>query len=135
MSEQIGYPLPPQGFDALDHARNKVLRANQLQELILQQYRATYEDFWGVTSPPTGSRYTTEQMQQIINTIPQSTALDMMADSRAFGAFIEQAYPGVLPGAYRDSAFEMTIHNGDTIVVGQLRAEWQTPIVVSDSVN
>lgn len=123
----IGYPLPERGFDAVEHARNKVLRANQLQELVLQQYRATFEDFWGVQWPPKGSRHTTTEMQQIINAIPQSVALDMLADSRAFAAFINQAYPDALPTQYHSAAFEMTIHNGNTIVVGALKPIWQEP--------
>ena len=127
MSTSIGYPVPEETFDAREHARNKVLRANQLQETILQHYRATFEDFWGVQNPPAGSRYTTQQMQQIINAIPQSVAIDMLSDSRAFGQFIEQAYPGVLPDKYQSTAFETTIHNGNTIVVGPLKDVWKAP--------
>lgn len=123
----IGYPVPEQTFDAREHARNKVLRANQLQETILDQYRATFEDFWGVQWPPKGSRHTTAEMQQIVNAIPQSVALDMLQDSQALREFINAAYPGALPTQYQSTAFVVTIHNGNTIVIGELKDIWKAP--------
>jgi hypothetical protein len=123
---QTGYPLPPATFDANEWARNKILRANQLQQLILQQFMAAYQDFWGVSDPPNGSVHTVQQMQDIINAMPQATALDIMQDSRGFSAYIESAYPGVLPAKYRDSAFDVTITN-NTIIVGNLKPAWQAP--------
>lgn len=123
---QTGYPIPPATFDANEWARNKILRANQLQELILQQFMSAYQDFWGVADPPNGSVHTVQQMQDIINAMPQATALDIMQDSRAFSAYIEWAYPGVLPAKYRDSAFEVTITN-NTIIVGSLKPAWAAP--------
>jgi len=121
---QTGYPIPPAAFDPVEWARNKILRANQLQELILQQFMAAYQDFWGVADPPNGSVHTVQQMQDIINAMPQATALDIMQDSRQFSAFIESAYPGVLPAKYQDSAFEI---DKDTIIVGSLKPAWQAP--------
>lgn len=123
---QTGYPLPPITFDPNEWARNKILRANQLQELILQQFKAAYQDFWGVSDPPNGSVHTVLEIQAIINAMPQATALDIMQDSRQFSAFIESAYPGVLPAKYQDSAFEVTITN-NTIIVGSLKPAWQAP--------
>jgi len=123
----IGYPVPEETFDAREWARNKVLRANQLQETILEQYRATFEDFWGVQWPPKGSRHTTAEMQQIINAIPQSVALDMLQDSQALREFINAAYPGVLETQYQSTAFVVTIHNGNTIVIGELKDHWKAP--------
>jgi len=123
---QTGYPLPPAAFDANEWARNKILRANQLQELILQQFMSAYQDFWGVSDPPNGSVHTVQQMQDVINAMPQATALDIMQDSRGFSAYIESAYPGVLPAKYQDSAFEVTITN-NTIIVGNLKPAWAAP--------
>ena len=123
----IGYPVPEETFDARQWARNKVLRANQLQETILDQYRATFEDFWGVQWPPKGSRHTTAEMQQIINAIPQSVALDMLQDSQALREFINAAYPGALSTQYQSTAFVVTIHNGNTIVIGELKDTWKAP--------
>lgn len=123
----IGYPVPEQTFDAREWARNKVLRANQLQETILEQYRATFEDFWGVQWPPKGSRHTTAEMQQIINAIPQSVAMDMLQDSQALREFINSAYPGALPTQYQSTAFVVGIHNGNTIVIGELKDIWKAP--------
>lgn len=123
----IGYPVPEETFDAREWARNKVLRANQLQETILDQYRATFEDFWGVQWPPKGSRHTTAEMQQIVNAIPQSVALDMLQDSQALREFINAAYPNALPTQYQSTAFAVTIHNGNTIVIGELKDIWKAP--------
>ena len=123
----IGYPVPEETFDAREHARNKVLRANQLQQSVLDGFRATFEDFWGVQWPPKGSRHTTAEMQQIINAIPQSTAIDMLQDSQALRDFINAAYPGVLETQYQSTAFVVTIHNGNTIVIGELKDIWKAP--------
>lgn len=123
----IGYPVPEETFDAREHARNKVLRANQLQETILEGYKAAFEDFWGVQWPPKGSRHTTAEMQQIVNAIPQSVALDMLQDSQALREFINAAYPGALPTQYQSTAFAVTIHNGNTIVIGELKDIWKAP--------
>jgi hypothetical protein len=123
---QTGYPIPPAAFDPVEWARNKILRANQLQELILQQFMAAYQDFWGVADPPNGSVHTVLEMQAIINAMPQATALDIMQDSRGFSAYIESAYPDVLPAKYQDSAFDVTITN-NTIIVGSLKPAWAAP--------
>ena len=123
----IGYPVPEQTFDAREHARNKVLRANQLQETVLDHYKATFEDFWGVQWPPKGSRHTTAEMQQIINAIPQTTALVMLQNSQAMRDFINSAYPGALETQYQSTAFNVTIHNGNTIVIGELKDIWKDP--------
>lgn len=123
----IGYPVPEQGFNALEWARNKVLRANQLQQSVMDGYKATFEDFWGVQWPPKGSQHTTAEMQQIINAIPQSVALDMLEDSQAMRDFINSAYPGALETQYQSTAFAVTIHNGNTIVIGELKDVWKAP--------
>lgn len=123
----IGYPVPEETFDAREHARNKVLRANQLQQTILEGYKGAFEDFWGVQWPPKGSKHTTAEMQQIVNAIPQSVALDMLQDSQALREFINAAYPGALPTQYQSTAFVVTIHNGNTIVIGELKDIWKAP--------
>lgn len=127
MTNTIGYPVPEQGFNALQWAQNKVLRANQLQQSVLEGYKATFEDFWGVQWPPKGSRHTTAEMQQIINAIPQSVALDMLQDSQAMRDFINSAYPDALESQYQSTAFNVTIHNGNTIVIGELKDIWKAP--------
>lgn len=118
------YPLPPDAFNAGEFARNKVLRANQGRAAILDQYLTMYHDFWGVSEPGKGSRHTSAEMQQIINIMPQATALQMLRDSNALRDFIVGVAPGVIPVAYLDTAFESTITN-NTIVIGNLRAAWQ----------
>jgi len=123
----MGYELPPVGFNAIEHATNKVLRANQFEELVLAQFMATYEDFWGVQSNG-GSRYTTEQMQQILNAMPMLTAIDILTDAGAFRSYLIRAYPDKLPEKYRVAAWDYT--DGESgIVLTQLRPEWQPPVV------
>ena len=119
-----GYPLPPDAFNAGEFARNKVLRANQGRAAILDQFIALYNDFWGVSEPGKGSRHTSAEMQQIINIMPQATALQMLSDSNALRDFIVAVAPGVIPVAYMDTAFEATIANS-TIIIGNLRPAWQ----------
>jgi len=118
-----GYPVPEEQFNPAEHARNKILRANQLQKLLLEQWIATYLDFYGLAEPG-GSRYTTPQMQAIIDAMPAATARDIMSDSAAFVAFVNQAAPGAIADKYQSPAFAMT-DDGQTITVGDLRPEWQ----------
>jgi hypothetical protein len=125
-----GYPVPDEGFNALEHARNKILRANQFQQLVLQQWLATYEDFYGL-QPGGGSRYTTAQMQAVIDAMPAATARDIIQDSGAFVAFVNQAAPGAIADKYQSPAFEMT-DDGATITVGDLKPAWQQPETVTD---
>ena len=119
-----GYPLPPDAFNAGEFARNKVLRANQGRAAILQEFISLYNDFWGVSEPGKGSRHTSAEMQQIINIMPQATALQMLKDSNALRDFIVAVKPNVIPAAYLDTAFESTITNS-TIIIGNLRPAWQ----------
>jgi hypothetical protein len=123
-----GYPVPDKQFDAAEHARNKILRANQFQQLVLAQWTATYLDFYGLAESG-GSRYTTPQMQAIIDAMPAATARDIMMDSAAFVSFVNTAAPGVIADKYQSPAFVMT-DDGQAITVGDLRPEWQpTPEV------
>ena len=118
-----GYPVPDEGFNALEHARNKILQANQFQQLVLLQWTATYEEFYGLL-PEGGSRYTTQQMQAVIDAMPAATARDIIADSAAFVSFVNTAAPGAIGDRYQSPAFEMT-DDGITITVGDLKPAWQ----------
>jgi len=118
-----GYPVPGEEFIASEHARNKIIRANQFQQLVLSQWIATYLDFYGL-SQSGGSRYTTAQMQQIIDAMPAATARDIMSDSAAFVAFVNTAAPGAIADKYQSPAFAMT-DDGQQITVGDLRPEWR----------
>ena len=118
-----GYPVPDEQFNAIEHARNKILRANQFQQFVLSDWIATYLDFYGLAESG-GSRYTTAQMQAIIDAMPAATARDIMGDSAAFVAFVNQAAPGAIADKYQSPAFVMT-DDGQQITVGELRPEWQ----------
>jgi len=118
----MSYPEPVKTFDAVEHARNKVLRANQFQELVIQQFKNAYEDFWGL-NPDGGSRYTAEEMQAILDVMPQTTAIDILGDSSRFVDYISAAYPNQLDEKYQEAAWEFTIGTNG-IVITELRPEW-----------
>ena len=122
-SSENGYPLPAESFNAIEHARNKILQVNQFQQLVLQQWIATYEEFYGLF-PEGGSRYTTQQMQAVVDAMPAATARDIIADSAAFVSFVNTAAPGAIGDKYQSPAFEMT-DDGITITVGDLKPAWQ----------
>lgn len=119
----MSYPEPTQTFDALDHARNKVLRANQFQELVIQQYKNSFEDFWGL-SPEGGTKYSVEEMQSVLDAMPQATAIDILQDSAGFVAYVLQAYPGKLEEKYQGSAWDYTI-DANGITVTALKPVWE----------
>lgn len=117
------YPEPNQTFDAIDHARNKVLRANQFQELVIQQYKNSFEDFWGL-NPGGGTRYSVEEMQAVLDAMPQVTAIDVLQDSAGFVAYVIQAYPDVLEEKYQSSAWDYTADANGITVIG-LKPAWE----------
>ena len=122
-SSENGYPLPAEPFNAIEHARNKILRANQTQEGIIQQWKSAYEDFYGLL-PNGGSQYTSQQMQQVLAAMPFSVCRDIMTDSAAFVSFVDSAKPGALESKYKTPAFEM-LDDGTSITVGDLKPAWQ----------
>jgi hypothetical protein len=110
-------------------ANNKILRYNQVEANIIAEYVGGYEDFWGVQWPPRGSRHTTAEMQDIINRMPQSAALTIIKRAEVF----VQTYGTGLDERYHTPAFVVTIHNGSTIVVGDLKSAWQEPVEAIES--
>ncbi|MFN9291326.1 MAG: hypothetical protein ACK6EB_24910, partial [Planctomyces sp.] len=112
---------------AADFARNIVLRFNQAEENVGREYIATYEQTWGVSELGKGSIHTQQQMQDIVNAMPQSTALLLLQSGQRF----VQTYGDGLPTQYRQPAWAYTLHNSNTIVIGELLPLWQ---VVSDPV-
>jgi len=74
-----------------------------------------------------GSIHTQQQMQDIVNAMPQSTALLLLQSGQRF----VQTYGDGLPTQYRQPAWAYTLHNSNTIVIGELLPVWQ---VVSDPV-
>jgi len=123
----MAYEIPVKTFDAVEHAKNKALRANQLQEMILNQYKESYHDFWGVTNPPTGSRYTVEEMQAVIDVMP-STVIDILTDAAQFYSYIAGAYPDAIDVKYSTAAFDYTVGPGG-IVLSALKEGWAAPVV------
>ena len=112
---------------AIEFARNIILRANQATENVGREYIASYQSTWGVTEPGKGSQFSQQFMQDIVNAMPQSTALLLLQSGQRF----VQTYGDGLPTQYRQPAWAYTLHNGNTIVIGELLPVWQ---VVSDPV-
>ena len=65
-----GYPVPDEQFNASEHARNKILRANQFQQFVLSQWIDTYLDFYGLAESG-GSRYTTDKCRRLLTPCQQ----------------------------------------------------------------
>lgn len=123
-------PVPPVPDTSAEvFAANKILRYNQAEEQIIAAYVGTFEDFWGVQWPPKGSRHTTAEMQAVINAMPQTTALAIIQSADKF----VQTYGAGLADRYHTPAFQVTIHNGSTIVVGDLKTVWQEPLESTQS--
>jgi hypothetical protein len=115
------FEVPILTFNALEHATNKALRANQLEQTILQQFKSAYEDFWGV-SANAGSRHSVEEMQAILDALG-ATAISIMTAAGGLVQFIEIAYPGILENRYKSTAFEYTVgENG--IILTKLSDAW-----------
>lgn len=124
------FEIPVSTFNAQEHAANKVIRSNQLEETILQQFKSAYEDFWGV-SPGNGSRYSVEEMQSILNVLG-STAIAIMTAASGLVQFIEAAYPGVLEDKYKAAAFNYTIGQSG-VTLTELNEAW-VPVVPEEEV-
>jgi hypothetical protein len=127
------FEIPTLTFNALAHATDKVLRSNQLEKTILDQFKAAYEDFWGVSGTESiidkitvfksaGSRYSVEEMQSIINVLG-ATAISIMTAAGGLVQFIEIAYPGVLEDRYKSTAFEYAVGEGG-ITLTKLSDAW-----------
>jgi hypothetical protein len=131
------FEVPTTTFNALEHATNKALRANQLEETILEQFKASYEDFWGTSGSDAtkevdgvqvsafvggGSRYTVEEMQSIVNVLG-ATAIQILTAAAGLVQFIDVAYPGVLADRYRVAAFDYTIGPSGLTLTG-LKSAW-----------
>lgn len=141
------FEVPTKSFDHIEHAKNKVLRANQLEETILQQFKSLYEDFWGVSGSDktetvdgveattffgTGSRYSVEEMQLILNTLGM-TAIEIITAAGGLIQFIEAAYPGSLPDRYKSAAFEYELTQSG-IKLTKLADVWAAPAVKEEVV-
>ena len=129
----MGYDLPAEQFNALEHAKNAVLRANQFAELVVQQFIMAYEDFWGLY-PEGGSCYTAEQMQAKLEAMPMATAVDILQDAATFKTFIAQAYPSALPEKYHESAWGYVLDQ-QGLHVTSLRPAWEPPASEQEEEN
>ena len=129
----MAYEIPVKTFDAVEHAKNKALRANQLQEMILTQFKESYHDFWGVSSPPTGSRYTVSEMQAVLDVMP-ATVIDILTDALQFYSYISSAYPEAIEAKYASAAYNYTVGPGG-LVLSSLKEDWVAPVVSDESVQ
>ena len=107
---------------AIEFARNIILRANQATENVGREYIASYQSTWGVSEPGKGSQFTQQFMQDIVNAMPQSTALLLLQMGERFVA----TYGDGLPEHFRSPAWNYSIVN-NTIIIGTLKAVWELP--------
>lgn len=126
------------------------IRSNQFLELVLQQFTDAYESFWGVSGSIQevkdekgnnvldenqmpikkfvggGSRYTTEEMQSIIESLGLEVLVAILTQTAGFTQFLNAAYPGILPDHYQTAAFDYTF-GPSGIVLGELNHFWSIP--------
>lgn len=124
----MAFALPEQQFNIIEHAQNKILRANQLEETIVYQYKSSYESFWGVQLNQ-GSKYTVEQMQSILEAMPMSTAIQILTTSSNLVDYITKSYN--LPIEYQSSAFSYTF-NENGIQLTELKEAWVKKEIVEE---
>jgi hypothetical protein len=115
------FDVPTSTFNALEHATNKALRANQLEVTILEQFKTAYDDFWGV-SVGAGSRHSVEEMQSILN-ILGATAIQIMTSAAGLVQFIDLAYPDAVESKYKSAAFNYTI-GVSGVTLTELNSAW-----------
>jgi len=122
------YNLPEVQFDAVGEARKKIEQANGFQLHVVSQFIATYEEFWGLNpggaNDPGGSRYSTMEMQAILDAMPMATAIDILQDASEFKTFVNSAYPGQLPAKYHESAWDYVVGQ-DGITLTALKDVWK----------
>ena len=125
----MAFPIPTQTFIALEHARNKAIGSNQFTDGVLTQFKATFEEFWGVSGLDEneifvgkGSRYSLAEMQSIVDALGAGL-MEIMTQAAAFTEFLNAAYPGVLPVRYQQAAFDYTVSQSGVILTG-VNAAW-----------
>lgn len=127
----MGYTRPTRDdFDAVLWVENKTIKAEQVQDGIIQLFIAGYEDFWGVENNT--SKHTAEEMQRIIDEMP--AALDILTDAVKFKTFANTAFPGKLADKYNAGVFAVTVSELGEITVGDLNEAW-VPVVPEEIVE
>lgn len=120
------YEIPEAKFSPNEHARQAVTAAIALKSSIKYGFINGYHLFWGVSDPPTGSIYTTEQLQAKIAEIGMAETIEILTEAAGLYKFLAVAYPGAVEEKYATAAFDYSItQNG--IEFGDLKETWQTP--------
>lgn len=126
------YELPTDQFNALEHAKNRVLTANQFRDHIVEKYKSGYEGMWQTPLTHGDDALTMEQMQSVLNTA-QATFAAILTDSAAFVQFVADTYPEalegdepLLPERFLSSPYNLTIgESGITLL--SLKDAWLAP--------
>lgn len=126
------YELPTAQFNTLEHAKNRVLSANQFRDHIVEKYKSGYEGMWQTPLTHGDDALTMEQMQAVLNTA-QATFAAILTDSAAFVQFVATTYPEalegdepLLPERFLSAPYTYTTsETGITLVA--LRDEWLAP--------
>jgi len=118
-------PLPVPAIPknrAAEYAENIIIRANQAEENVINEFIAAYQHTWGVNQLGGGSIHTCQQMQDIIDAMPPTTVLLLLGMGRQFVS----TYGTVLPVEYQKAAWSYEMGQDDRIVIGELLPLWQS---------
>ena len=137
----MNYELPTETFNSTEAAANRIKRANQFRDLIVQQYKAGYEAMWQTPRTHGDNALSMADMQSVLNQA-QATFAAVLTDSAAFVAFIATTYPEALaagtddegneteplfPSRYESAPYVYTL-DGNGITLVSLKPEWEAPI-------
>lgn len=124
------YQLPNEAFNTNQAARNRVIKAQQFRDHIVQQYKSSYDAMWQTPRTHGDRALTMEQMQAVIDEM-QPTMAEILQDSSAFVQFVVDTYPEALqddnplfPVRYTGSPYEYTVDQ-NRIQLTALKSEWE----------
>jgi len=105
------FPVPENTSKALDIAIYDVNLYNETEANVYTQVTLGYQKIWGVSGENSGSVFSVEDIQDIMNAIGSPTVSEMMDAGGKLFDFLA-TYPGELPVGYLDPAFEFVVDAG-----------------------
>jgi len=115
------YLVPNQSFNAAEWARNKVIYSNQFRDAVVNQYQVAYEKFWDLGIGPSGRSQ--EDFNSILSEMGVAS-VDILTDSAAYVASLNENYPNVLPELYHSAPYPYNIVDGTLQITGELTQAW-----------
>lgn len=136
----MSFELPTEKFNAIQHARDSVIRANQAQEEIFRQIIEPYETIWGVSGEmqditdeegnvtsewqSNGSIYSVDQMTEKLNEIGAANLVAMATQHAAMVQTIEALVPGTIHARYHAAAWDYTVDENGVFTATGLKEAW-----------